>query len=469
MPISRRLFLERFGQHWAATRLPSWALGLSAASAGAAHQYTDYKALVCVFLQGGNDAFNTILRTDALSWSRYRTARMASPSLLLPNAGDAGGVLSLGTSGIALHPQLPHLQGLFDKGQLAIVPNVGPLIEPVNKKSIQDKTAKLPSKLYSHNDQQSTWQSLAPEGASVGWGGKMLDRLQTINDKPLFSAISTAGNAVWLNGQQVKSYHLTPSGVIKLGATSDRMGVDRVFNVPEVASALKDIVASDRYAHVMERDLAAVARRSMDAEQTLSSALPTASWPNVPGSNLLTKQLDVVARAIAGQSRLGMRRQIFLVNQWGYDTHDGQATRHARLLNELDRALAHFHKALAFLGKTHEVTTFTASDFGRTMTANGDGTDHGWGGHHFVMGGAVNGGRTWGEMPVYGQRISGTNQFQDSEDQIQNGVLIPSIAIEELGAELAAWMGIQNSERNEIFPLLARFDVSTARGQLFRT
>lgn len=469
MHTTRRKFLARCSQYGAASRLPAWALGLSAGSALSAQRHSDYKALVCVFLQGGNDAFNTVLRTDNFSWERYHLARQSSTLLALPPADQPGGVLALNAKGLALHPKLPYLQALFNNGQLAIVPNVGPLVEPITKKSFEDKTARLPSKLFSHNDQQSTWQALAPEGAGTGWGGKMLDLLHESNAQRIFSAISTAGNAVWLTGQQVRQYQLTPAGVIKLGVTTDRMGMDRVFNVPEVAEALKDIVSGAHDAHMMARDLAAVAKRSMAAEKSLSGALPRSPSQTVPAANLLAKQLDVVARCIAAQATLGMHRQIFFVNQWGYDTHDMQGARHASLLEELDRAMAHFHAALRALGKENEVTAFTASDFGRTMTANGDGTDHGWGGHHFVMGGAVNGQRTWGQMPHYGTRVPGSNQFSDSDHQIHNGILLPDIAIEELGAELAAWLGLTLSEQREIFPLLSRFDASTTRGQLFRT
>ena len=272
---SRRQFLKQ-----------SLALGGLATLGGVSAQSTsNYKALVCVFLAGGNDAFNTVLATDDDSWSAYSSVRSSlaltksslltlSPVAALPNSRT-----------LALHPQLTGLQTLFNtQRRLAVVANVGPLIEPLTKAEYLAQSKQLPAKLFSHNDQQSTWQSMQPEGATYGWGGRLVDptalsKSQEPNaavEKRLFSAISAAGNVVWVAGQTAKPYQLTTSGALRLGVTADANGVDRVFGSAEVATALKQIAGQSRSSHVMEADVAAVAQRSMEVEAAIRARMPAA-------------------------------------------------------------------------------------------------------------------------------------------------------------------------------------------------
>lgn len=489
-PCTRRLFLKQLAAFAPLGAGAPMALNLAAASSAAAQTATDYKALVCIFLQGGNDAFNTVLATDASSWSRYSAARTQLPdsiALLKDVAPDfsaaagtpkrLGGVLPLTPAmnlqgrSLALHPLLPYLQGLFNQQRkLAIVANVGPLLEPLTREQYKGGSKAIPSKLYSHNDQQSTWQALRPEGATVGWGGRMADMMAAA-DNSMFTAISAWGNAVWLSGQQTRQYQVSLDGAVRMGTTVDATGRSRLYNVPELADAMARVVRGGRSQHVMERDLAAVAARSMDAEKILSAALPGAS--NKPfgpadllnytdirgavGQNTLAKQLQIVARCISAQKALGLKRQVFFVNLWGFDTHNGQNQSHAGLMAQLNHAMAYFDGVVTAMGMSDQVTTFTASDFGRSFTSNGDGTDHGWGGHHFVMGGAVRGGMVGGDIPVYGTRSQTGNDFDNSPDQIQNGILLPRLAIEQYGAMLARWFGLSNQDLIEVFPRLPYF------------
>ncbi|KGM42260.1 hypothetical protein JY96_15500 [Aquabacterium sp. NJ1] len=489
-PGTRRLFLKQMAALAPLGAGAPLALNLAAASSAAAQTATDYKALVCIFLQGGNDAFNTVLATDASSWSRYGAARIQQPdsiALLKDAAPDLsaaagtprrlGGVLpltpamSLQGRSLALHPLLPYLQGLFNQQRkLAIVANVGPLLEPLTREQYKAGSKAIPSKLYSHNDQQSTWQALRPEGATMGWGGRMAD-MMAATDNSMFTAVSAWGNAVWLSGQNVRQYQVALDGAVSMGTTVDAAGQNRLYNVPALADAMARVVRGGRSSHVMEQDLAAVAARSMDAEKLLTAALPSAgARPFGPadllnytdirgmvGQNTLAKQLQIVARCIGAQKALGLKRQVFFVNLWGFDTHNGQNQSHAGLMAQLNHAMAYFDGVITAMGMSDQVTTFTASDFGRSFTSNGDGTDHGWGGHHFVMGGAVRGGMVGGDIPVYGTRSASSYDFDNSPDQVQNGILLPSLAIEQYGATLGRWFGLSTSQLVEVFPRLPNF------------
>lgn len=489
-PGARRLFLQQLAALAPLGAGAPLALNLAAASSAAAQTASDYKALVCIFLQGGNDAFNTVLATDAGSWTRYAATRTQQPdtiALLKDAAPDLsaaagtprrlGGVLPLTPAmnlqgrTLALHPLLPYLQNLFNQQRkLAIVANVGPLLEPLTREQYKAGSKAIPSKLYSHNDQQSTWQALRPEGATVGWGGRMADMLAAA-DNSMFTAVSAWGNAVWLSGQKVRQYQVSLEGPVRMGTTVDTSGRDRLFNVPELADAMSRVVRGGRSSHVMEQDLASVAARSIDAERVLSAALPGAgarpfgpadllNYRDIRGmvsQNVLAKQLQIVARCIAAQKALGIKRQVFFVNLWGFDTHNGQNQSHAGLMAQLNHAMAYFDGVITAMGMSDQVTTFTASDFGRSFTSNGDGTDHGWGGHHFVMGGAVRGGMVGGDIPVYGTRSARGHDFDNSPDQIQNGILLPSLAIEQYGAMLGRWFGLGPQDLLEVFPRLPYF------------
>jgi uncharacterized protein (DUF1501 family) len=503
MDASRRLFLRHAGAlSVLGPTAGALALNLSAIGSAAAQSAGDYRALVCIFLLGGNDAYNTVLATDADSFASYTAVRTQAPesiALLAPGTAPSpgatagsparlGGVLPIAPANpqgrtFALHPSLAPLRSLFDTDRrLAIVPNVGPLVMPTTKAQVASRSHPKPANLYSHNDQQNLWQALAPEGATEGWGGRLGDLLAAANGRPVFTAVSSAGNAVWLSGRQVRQYQMGSGGAIRLGVD----GGGRVYGSAAVGAALQRVVSGTRGDHVFEADLAAVSRRSIEAEATLRAALRPASDPlfgTPPSSgnyhpaadpklqydspatgaralNALAQQLQVVARMVdAGAAgATGVRRQVFFVALGGFDTHDGQNRAHAELMARLAHGMAYFDTVLGGLGLRNQVTTFTASEFGRTFTSNGDGTDHGWGAHHFVLGGAVRGGDLYGSFPVLGPKNTRNNEFDSSPDQLGNGSLLPTTSVEQLGATLARWMGLGDSQLLDIFPNLARFD-----------
>ncbi len=482
------------------------ALNLLAASQAAAQTAGDYRAIVCVFLFGGNDSFNMVLPTDADSWAAYTATRNQAPDSIAllapgvaPNAGAAagsparlGGVLPINPANaqdrsFALHPLLAPLVPLFDtERRLAILPNIGPLILPTTKAQYTQPGHRKPASLFSHNDQQNTWQALGPEGTTLGWGGRIGDLLASGNGRAAFTTVSASGNAVFLAGDTVRQYQLGTNGPTRLAADVN----GNTFGSAAVTTALENIVKRSRGGHVFEADVAAVSARAIEAEAALREALPragqapfgtpptgTASYNagNDPllrytspingsvSANNLAQQLQVVARMIAaGRSGAlsGVRRQVFFVSMGGFDNHDLQNRNHTDLMARLAHALAYFDGVLTGLGAQGSVTTFTASDFGRTFTSNGDGTDHGWGSHHFVMGGAVKGGDVYGRFPVLATKNSNNNNFDGSPDQLGNGSLLPGTSVDLLGATLARWMGLSDSQALEVFPNLANWNPS---------
>ena len=499
---SRRLFLRHAGALSAAGAASApIALNMAAIGSAAAQSATDYKALVCIFMFGGNDSLNMVLPTDSASWANYTAVRNQAPdsiALLAPGTASVGtaaagsparlgGVLPIAPTNaqgrtFALHPLMGSLQTMFNADKrLAIIANVGPLVMPTSKTQYGQSTFPKPASLFSHNDQQNTWQSFKPEGATVGWGGRLGDLLVSQNSRSVFTSISAAGNAVWLSGQSVQQYQVSTNGAIRLGADSN----NKVYGSVDVAASLQRIVTGTRGAHVFETDLAAVAQRSIDAESTLRTALKAPSDPlfgTAPSSgnynaandpklqydnpltgakalNGLAQQLQVVARMIDASSAAGVgaKRQVFFVSIGGFDSHDLQNRNNADLMARLSHAMRYFDTALGAMGAQSKVTAFTASDFGRTFTSNGDGTDHGWGAHHFVMGGAVKGGDIYGNFPVLGAKNANNNNFDSSPNQIGNGSLIPETSVDQLGATLAKWFGVSDTDALTVFPNLSNF------------
>ncbi len=487
---SRRHFLRQAGALSALGTVGApLALNLAAMGSAAAQSAGGYKALVCVFMFGGNDAYNTVLPTDATSWANYLSIRNQAPdpiALLAPGtapntaSGDVrmrmGGVLPIAPAraqgrSFAMHPAMDDAQRLFDiDKRLAIVANVGPLKAPTTKAQYAQLSYPRPANLFSHNDQQNTWQTFEPEGGTLGWGGRLGDLVVAGNTQSMFTSISASGNAVWLAGQNVRQYQVGNNGAIRMGVRAN----GRIFESAEVAAALERIARRPRSNHMFEQDMTAVAARSLDAEALLRNALPAATDPMFAGSlayvdpnsptgatanNPLAQQMQVVARMIqAGRSgALGVRRQVFFVSLGGFDTHDNQNYTQPRLLAQLSHALAWLDTALGNMGARNDVTTFTASDFGRTFTSNGDGTDHGWGSHQFVMGGAVRGGDIYGNFPVLGTKNANNNGFDSSPNQLQNGSLLPEVAVDQFGATLAKWFGVADGTLNTVFPNLGAF------------
>jgi uncharacterized protein (DUF1501 family) len=503
---SRRLFLRQAStlSVLAGAGAPL-ALNLLATGSAAAQTAGDYRAVVCLFMFGGNDAFNMVLPTDAASWNAYAAMRGQSnssigllrpgtaPNLSAPLGSPArlGEVLSITPThpqgrAYALHPLLGSLQKIFNTDKrLAIVANVGPLVQPTTKVQYAQPSHPRPPRLFSHNDQQSIWQTMMPEGATVGWGGRMADMMLASNDKAVFTSVSAAGSAVWLSGSEVRQYQVSGAGPLRLGADSNNL----VYGSSAVATALDRIARSVHGSHVLQADVAEVSQRSIDAEFTLRGALRPATDPafgTAPASggynptrdpqlqylnplsssgaseyNPLAQQLQVVARLIqAGMSgATGVRRQVFFVSMGGFDTHSNQNQSHSVLMARLAHAMSYFDKALGAINARNAVTTFTASDFGRTFTSNGDGTDHGWGSHQWVMGGAVKGGDLYGAFPTLVAK-NPTNDDFNSPDQVRNGAMLPTSSVDQLGATLGRWFGLSDDAALSVFPNLRNFNAT---------
>jgi uncharacterized protein (DUF1501 family) len=436
------------------------------ASAAAQNAPSSYKALVCLFMFGANDHANTVLATDSSSWTQYLNVRTTSDagSIALPAVGANGGVLPIVPSTIqagrtfALHPNLVELKGLFDSGRAAIISNVGPLVMPTTLAQYKAASVPLPPKLFSHNDQQSLWQAYAPEGAAYGWGGRMGDLMAANNANPIFTSISASGNAVFLAGKTVNQYQVSSSGAVPIGGLTGSL-----FGSSAATNPLKNIVGADS-TNLLQKEHAVVTNRSINAQSLLSPAMAVAGPTGVPNpsqytnpntgalaTNSLAVQLQTVARIIAGRSALGAQRQVFFVSMGGFDTHDFQRANQADLLAKLSHAIAYFNTTMSNLQGTdlsNQVTLFTASDFGRTFKSNGDGTDHGWGSHHFIVGGAVKGKNIYGDFPVTG--------LAHSQD-VGSGSLLPQFSVDQYGATLASWFGLSATQITDVFPNITNF------------
>lgn len=450
--LSRRAFLRRTGQVAVAGGASSYALGLAGMGEAAAFSSGGgYKALVCVFLYGGNDHANTLIPYDAVNHARYQAIRqnIAIPrnhlgSTVLAHPADQRLTDDLQ---FALAPTMPRLRARFNEGSLAALLNVGPLIAPLTQAEYNSsETARYPrpEKLFSHNDQQSTWQSSEAEGADSGWGGRIGDLAQSSNTNAMFTAINATGNAVFLSGETAAPFKVTGRGATTV--TALRRG--RLYNSGAAHNALEQILGL-HHQHVFEMDYAKIVSRSINYGKFVNDALNNSSVRTDFGSdNSLADQLSVVARLISARNNLGVTRQVFMVSLGGFDHHNNLIGSHQALLGKVDEAMDAFYRATLELGVADQVTTFTASDFGRTLTTNGNGTDHGWGSHHFIMGGAVRGGRYYGTAP---------HIAIDTPDQVGRGRLLPTTAVDQYSTTLASWLGVSPSDLPRVAPNIGRF------------
>ena len=449
MRASRRQFLKTCSLMSIAGAASPFALNLAAISAASAQTLPGYKALVCLFFYGGNDHTNTFIPYDLASYGEYSASRssIAIPRDAALAANATGPVASQGGREFAFNPALTAFKSHWDAGRLAVVANVGPLVVPTTKAQYQNRSVPLPPKLFSHNDQQSVWQAYQPigEGAKIGWGGRIGDLLAGQNANALFTCISAGGNSVFLGGVNVLQYQVGSSGPTSISSISGT-----IYGSGTAASTAYRSLITGTSPNLIENELRVVTNRSITANQQLAAALPAASTlvPAIPANNNLASQLGVIARIIAARTTLGSNRQVFLVSIGGFDSHDFLLTQHAQQLTLVNNAVDAFYSWLVQLGVQNDVTLFTASDFGRTLTSNGDGSDHGWGSHHFVLGGSVVG------RDIYG--FFSPTVFGSSVD-IGQGNLVPGIAVDQYAATFARWLGVSDTDMPLVLPNIVNF------------
>ena len=448
---SRRAFLKRSALLGLAGTATPFVSSLAAIGEAAAATASDYKALVCVFLYGGNDYANTLVPYDEGSFAAYRAARanigyqrdvlagtVLNPTVALPD-GRA----------YALSPSMPEMSQLFAAGKMAVALNVGTLVEPTTKSQYQRRTVQLPPKLFSHNDQQSFFQASSPEGAGSGWGGRIGDVFQNGNGNAALTCINTSGNAVYLTGRNAIQYSVGTGGPIALLNSSRTL-----YGSSTALDTLRALMTTET-GLAMANEHARISKRSLDIQAQLSSALagaPATNFPLFPSNNTLADQLKMVARMIAVNQTLGLKRQVFFVSMGGFDLHDNLVAQHPGLLAKISSAMKAFYDTTAAMGVANQVTSFTASDFGRTLQSNDDGSDHGWGGMHFIVGGAVKGQRFYGKAPIVG-----TN----TNDDVGQGRLIPTMSVDQYAATLASWFGIDSGGLRTVLPNIGNYDSST--------
>ena len=445
-------------------------LGLNSMAAMAqSNASSDYKALVCVFLQGGNDGHGTVIATDPDSFAAFTQARSGAPGLAYPQSELLPITLKTPQTGrtFALNPSLPGLQNLFNAGRLAIMANTGTLIVPATKAQVEANSVPLPASLFSHFDQTAAWQAIASNGGSaehVGWGGAVADLIEgmNMNSNSMFTCISTAGIALFLSGQTSFQLNCTSAGPIPISGLAQPL-----FGGSGGTNALNSILSAEE-ANLFAKEYEVVIQRSIQAQATLASSMLPAGASGVPNppqyldpmtnklaDNPLAASLQTVARIIGGRAGLGVTRQIFYVQLGSFDTHNNQAQLHANLLTQLGQAFEYFDAQMTSFGLGNQVTSFTASDFGRTLTSNSNGTDHGWGSHHFVLGGAVQGGDMYGQYPVIGA---------DQANDVGAGRLIPTTSVDQYAGTLARWFGLSDSQIRQVFPNFANFGSSPYLG-----
>lgn len=429
-----------------------------------------YRALVCLYLAGGNDSWNMVVPRDQARFDVYAAARGGVYSAASNPAGlalDLGQVLPITDAASSLpyglHPAMTGLKPLFDQGRLAILSNIGTLRRPITKAEYTANSALRPPQLYSHNDQENQWQYGRAGTSALGWGGQVADRVRGQNlYQPLSPCISIAGSNRFQVGSQTIPYQMGTGGVANLSGVCNPGASCSGFNSQRTAAM--ELLLAQTYDNAFQAEYAATMGRARELQDAVKTALdgPNGSLTTTfPGNNNLADQLRMVARMIkvSRETDLGIqhRRQVFYVRMGGFDLHDNLmnanfAGNHSNLLGRVSAAMAAFWTAMGELGAQDEVTLFTMSEFARTLNSNGNGSDHAWGGMQFVLGGQVNGGRLYGPWP---------DQTLNGPISLSRGQTIPALSVEQMGATLARWMGVTaGSDLNTIFPNLPNFATS---------
>ena len=445
----RRAFIRKSigGVFGAATMGSSLSLLHSVNAMAASVPNSDYKALVCIFLLGGNDSFNMLVPRSGASYDQYLVARqqMALPQAeLLPISHSGTNPVEFG-----LHPAMSGVQQLFGDGALSFIANCGALVEPTTKQQYDDGSVALPPRLFSHNDQQQFAMRLQQDGGSpTGWAGRMADLLAD-SSASLSMNVSLSGTNLWQIGGQTSALAMGNNGISSINSINPDSR-----NAITIArrAAFLDLLNTDT-GHTFANQFAAKQSRAIDSADLVSQALEqTEPLTTVFPSSNLGGKLASIARLIKAREHFGLSRQIYFVGMGGWDTHGSQLASHQTLLGELSEGMAAFYAATQELTIADKVTTFTASDFGRTLSTNGDGTDHGWGGNQMVMGGAVNGGQIYGDYPEL---------LLGGDNDLGRGRIIPTTSVDQISATLARWYAsFSDTEMNALFPNLANFTKS---------
>ena len=436
---SRRDFLRFTGASAASFLLarPHDAIGQMVGGSG---PFNDYRALVCVFLFGGNDSFNMLVPRSTAEYNAYAASRqnlaIAQTDLLPIESLNPDGAL------YGVHPSMPGVQALFTQGSAAFVANMGPLIEPTTKQQYQAKSVLLPPQLFSHNDQQDQWHSLRGRTLSdTGWAGRMADLIRlNVASQQLATNVSLAGNSLFQSGDDTVAYTMGATGPLAFQQFNGLGGEQR--------RAFERVVNAS-YDSIYARGFAEIQRRAIEAADRVTGAIGqaqalTTQFPTSP----LGQQLQTVARLISVRGQLAMQRQVFFVSTGGFDSHDDQVVNQPGLLGNVSACLAAFYAATDELGVANAVTTFTQSDFGRTLTSNGDGTDHAWGGVQIVVGQSVQGRRIVGRYP---------SLVLNGPEDVGGGRMIPGVSADQYAATLARWFGIPDAELPRVAPHIDNF------------
>lgn len=402
-----------------------------------------YRALVCIMLGGGNDSYNMLAPSGTDEYNEYATTR--TNQALAQNSILSLDPLTYTEKSLGLHPAMTNCKSMFDQGKLAVISNVGTLVRPTTKADYLNGN-NLPFALFSHSDQDQQWQTSVPQTNSpTGWAGRLADMVQSANmNQDISMNISLSGKNIFQLGDTAAEYSILPTGNGSIGIT----GYEGVQAFDQIRTAAVDSLLEKQYQDVFRRTYAETVKASQNTHELFSAAVGTSNLNTTFSNSELSQRMRMVARTINAREQLGVSRQTFFIRFEGFDNHDELLNNHQALMAALDTAMGEFQAALAEMGLEDSVTTFTISDFARTLVSNGNGTDHAWGGNVLVMGGGVNGQDVYGSYP---------SLALDTNIELGGGVIIPQISTDEYFAELALWYGIPKTDLPILFPNIGNF------------
>lgn len=442
--ISRRTFLKTGSKFAVSTSLFLSGYSKSFASSHTEKKVTgNNKALVYLILGGGNDSYNMLVPTDRSSYETYKQSRsnlaLSKNSLL-----RLKGFKDKNNKTFGLHPAMPEVQELFNSKKLSFIANIGPMLDKTTKKDYENGSSKIPLGLLSHADQFRHWQTALPNRrTNVGWFGRCADQMQVSKDKEQISMnISLSGTNILQLGKEAREYSITKDGSVGLIINEKKSALNQ-----EIFKSFNNVLNRD-YSNEFDKTYIHVLKEAQTHHERFKQAVQNIDVKTAFSQSELSKQFKMVAKSIAASDDLNMPNQTFFLHYYGWDHHDELLDKHEKMLRVVSKALGEFNEVIDELNLQDRVITFTGSDFGRTLTSNGNGTDHGWGGNVMVMGADVNGGNIYGEYP---------DLKLDSELDIGGGVLIPTTSIDEMFAELALWFGIEQKNLDSILPNIKKF------------